>query len=137
MRRILTSIDLSGVVMRHDIQDESLGTVSEAYPHLIFNLFESKLGRRTVNILKYTFPVPKADSKRVMVFSNSDDFISFRHFTFEKRGSRKEDVKLKEVGPRFELTLYRIRLGTLEQNEADDEWVLRPHMNTARKRKAL
>lgn len=123
--------------MRHDIQDKSLGTVSEAFPHLIFHQFVSKLGRRVSNILKYTFPVPKEDAKRVMAFSNSEDTISFRHYTFEKRGSRKEDVTLKEVGPRFEMELYRIRLGTIEQTEADDEWVLRPYMNTAKKRRAL
>lgn len=30
------------------------------------------------NILKYLFPVPKEDSKRVITFANQDDFISFR-----------------------------------------------------------
>ena len=30
------------------------------------------------DVLKYLFPVPKEDSKRVMTFSNEDDFISFR-----------------------------------------------------------
>lgn len=35
---------LHNVVLRHDIKDQ--GTVSEAYPHLIFNNFSSKLGQR-------------------------------------------------------------------------------------------
>ena len=35
---------LSSTVMRHDIPD--VGTMSEAYPHLIFNQFSSKLGKR-------------------------------------------------------------------------------------------
>jgi len=30
------------------------------------------------SILKYLFPVPKDDSRRVMTFSNEDDFISYR-----------------------------------------------------------
>lgn len=30
------------------------------------------------NILKYLFPVPKEDSRRVMTFANQEDFISFR-----------------------------------------------------------
>lgn len=34
---------LSNVVMRHDIEDRA--TVSEAYPHLILDGFESQLGR--------------------------------------------------------------------------------------------
>jgi U3 small nucleolar ribonucleoprotein protein IMP4 len=31
-----------------------------------------------MDVLKYLFPVPKEDSKRVMTFANEDDFISFR-----------------------------------------------------------
>ncbi|CAG8793634.1 13446_t:CDS:2, partial [Acaulospora morrowiae] len=50
---------LHNVVLRHDIQDQ--GTVSEAYPHLIFNNFTTNLGRRVTSILKYLFPVPKED----------------------------------------------------------------------------
>ena len=30
------------------------------------------------NILKYLYPVPKADSKRVITFANHEDYISFR-----------------------------------------------------------
>lgn len=63
--------------MRHDLKAE-LGTVSEAFPHLIFHNFSTKLGKRTTAILKYLFPVPKEESKRVMTFANSQDFISFR-----------------------------------------------------------
>lgn len=35
---------LCNVVMRHDVPD--IGTMSEAYPHLIFHNFTSRLGRR-------------------------------------------------------------------------------------------
>jgi U3 small nucleolar ribonucleoprotein protein IMP4 len=67
---------LYNVVMRHDI--ENCGTMSEQYPHLIFNNFTSQLGKRCVDILKYLFPVPKDDSKRIISFSNNQDYISFR-----------------------------------------------------------
>jgi len=33
---------------------------------------------QVMSILKYLFPVPKDDSRRIMTFSNDDDFISFR-----------------------------------------------------------
>lgn len=52
--------------------------MSEAYPHLIFENFKTKLGNRVSNILKYLFPVPKDDSKRVISFVNESDYISFR-----------------------------------------------------------
>jgi U3 small nucleolar ribonucleoprotein protein IMP4 len=70
-------------VTRHDIKDKSvLGTMSEAYPHLILNNFSTKLGQRTANILKHLFPVPKSDSKRIITFANESDYISFRCVTF-------------------------------------------------------
>eukprot|EP00741_Cyanophora_paradoxa_P015078 tig00020848_g14549.t1 len=124
---------LSNCVLRHDIAEKS--TVSEAYPHLIFHNFTSSLGKRVMNILKYLFPVPKEDSKRVITFANTDDYISFRHHTYDKKGQKQVD--LKEVGPRFEMKVYQIRLGTLDTPEAETEWALRPYMNTARKRQAL
>lgn len=92
---------LYNVVMRHDI--EGSGTMSEAYPHLIFNNFTSNLGKRCMSILKYLFPVPKEDSKRIITFSNSEDYVSFRHHCFKKSADHKNDVDLNEVGPRFEM----------------------------------
>jgi hypothetical protein len=49
-----------------------------------------------------------------------------RHHVFLKTSHR--EVQLAEVGPRFEMRPYEIRQGTLEQSEADVEWVLRPFM---------
>lgn len=107
---------LHNVSLRHDLPAAARGTVSEAYPHLVFADFSSALGARVRDILKYCFPVPKEDSKRVMTFANDGDFISFRcdhnccvplwltatrHHVFVKT-SHKE-VQLAEVGPRFEM----------------------------------
>lgn len=72
---------LSDVVMRHDIPN--IGTMSEQYPHLIFHNFKTPLGERVTAILKYLFPVPKEDSKRIMTFANHDDYISFRHHNYK------------------------------------------------------
>lgn len=69
---------LHNVQLRHDIESYQNSTVSEQYPHLIFDNFSSRLGVRLRDVLKYLFPVPKEDSKRVMTFSNRDDFVSFR-----------------------------------------------------------
>lgn len=126
--------NLSNVVMRHDIP-EAVGTMSEQKPHLIFHNFKTKLGERVVSILKHLFPVPKEDSKRVMTFANHDDYICFRHHTYKKQ---ENQIDLHEVGPRFQLRLYEIKLGTLDTIEAaDTEWVYRPYMNTTRKRRFL
>lgn len=121
-------------VLRHDLPERA-EQMSEAYPHLIFSGFNSKLGSRVMTILKYLFPVPKADSRRTMSFVNQNDIISFRHHVYKSTGHKQ--IELKEVGPRLELKLYQIKLGTLEMTEAENEWVLRPYMNTAKKRKAL
>ncbi|ACI65376.1 predicted protein [Phaeodactylum tricornutum CCAP 1055/1] len=125
---------LSNAVMRHDLNPPA-APMSEAYPHILLNGFNSELGKRAGNILKCLFPVPRADSKRVVTFSNENDFISFRHHMYSKISH--DNVALHEVGPRFEMRLYQIRLGTLEQKEADNEYTLRSFQNTSAKRQVL
>lgn len=74
------------------------------------------------------------DSKRVISFVNQSDYISFRHHTYEMpRGAKS--VALTECGPRFELKIYQIRLGTLDQAHAENEWVLRAYTRSAKKAK--
>ena len=74
---------ISNVVLRHDLKDKA-DPVSEAYPHLIFNGFNSTLGDRISDILKHLFPLPKIETKRVITFNNDSDFISFRHHIYKK-----------------------------------------------------
>jgi len=124
---------LTNVVTRHDIKAKE--TVSEVYPHLIFDNFTSKLGARTQNVLKYLFPVPKHESKRVITFANRNDFISFRHHMYNKTSHK--DVELKEVGPRFEMRLFQIKLGTIEQTEAQNEYVYRPYLSNSKTKNLL
>ncbi|CAF3823473.1 unnamed protein product [Rotaria sordida] len=127
------SFSLSNVVMRHDVPN--VGPMSEQYPHLIFSNMTSKLGQRTMNILKYLFPVPKEDSHRTITFVNQDDYISFRHHIYKKNEGQ---IELTELGPRFEMKLYQIKLGTIDQLDAcDTEWQYRPYMNTTKKRQFL
>ncbi|KAH8830754.1 anticodon-binding protein [Flagelloscypha sp. PMI_526] len=125
---------LSNVTLRHDIGSYRESTVSEQYPHLIFENFSSSLGDRIRDVLKFLFPVPKEDSKRVMTFANEDDFIAFRHHVFVKQGKQ---VQLAEVGPRFQMKPYEIRQGTVEEEAAEKEWVLAHYARTSKKRKLL
>ncbi|CAO2199866.1 unnamed protein product [Urochloa humidicola] len=126
---------LLNVVTRHDIKDrKAMGKMSEAYPHLVLDIFSTKIDERTATILKHLFPVPRPDSKRIITFANRDTYISFRHHVYEKSGGPKS-IDLKEVGPRFELRLYQIKSGTVKQNVARSEFVLRPYINTAKKQK--
>lgn len=46
-------------------------------------------------------------------------------------------METKELGPRFELKPYQIVLGTVDQVSAQKEWVLRPYMNSAKKKSYL
>jgi len=123
--RPTASFSLSNVVMRHDVPD--VGPMSEQYPHLIFSNLTSKLGQRTMHILKYLFPVPKEDSHRTITFANQDDYISFRlvktkrffcfliiqylncefssHHVFKKNEGQ---IELTELGPRFEMKCNRL-----------------------------
>mmetsp|Transcript_23056 Transcript_23056/g.49378 ORF Transcript_23056/g.49378 Transcript_23056/m.49378 type:complete len:301 (+) Transcript_23056:127-1029(+) len=128
---------LSGGALRHDLEGGA-APMSEAYPHVILNNFQTQLGRRVGNILKCLFPIPKPDTRRIVTFSNDNDHISFRHHVYSKEGGNTTDkVTLYEVGPRFEMRLYQIKLGTLEMKDAETEYVLRPYMNTASKTTVL
>jgi len=125
---------LSNVVTRHDIKDE-LDSMSLVNPHLIFNGFTTPLGKRVQAILMHLFPVPKDQSQRVLTFSNDGDFISFRHHTWEIEGHK--NIVLTEVGPRFEMRLYKVILGTIEMQQAETEYTLRNFMNTSNKKTVL
>ena len=94
---------LSNVVLRHDLKDK-VDPVSEAYPHLIFDNFSTKIGDRITDILKHIWPMPKIDTKRIVTFANRDDFISFRHHVYRKADHKT--VETKELGPRFEMKPY-------------------------------
>jgi U3 small nucleolar ribonucleoprotein protein IMP4 len=176
------SFAISNCVMRLDVQNASAAasaynsteeqgsastsTVSEAYPHLVFHGFNTTLGKRVSDILRFLFPVPKPDSKRVMTLYNMNDFVSFRHHVYswgdktdDKIGSKrkrphdnddvenehemtsqtskskivdKREIILQEVGPRFELRPFEIKLGTIDNKDAEVEWVLHSFTNSAK-----
>ncbi|VVA93589.1 unnamed protein product [Arabis nemorensis] len=129
---------LLNVVTRHEIEiKKTRGKMPEQFPHLIFNNFTSPLGKRISNILKHIFPVPKPDAKRIVTFANQSDYISFRNHVYDKGDGGPKSIELKEIGPRFELRPYQVKLGTVEQNEADTEWVITPYTNTAKKRQFI
>lgn len=135
------SFSLHNVVLRHDIPGSVRGTVSEAYPHLIFDGFSSRLGRRVCRALKHVFPPREAPSSknprpgnRVVTFKNVDDSIEVRHHNFVRTGY--DSVELAEVGPRMTLRLFEIRAGTLDK-EGDVEWHLSQYTRTARKKNYL
>ncbi|ESW99426.1 hypothetical protein KL918_001643 [Ogataea parapolymorpha] len=124
---------LHNVVLRHDILN--VGSQSEAYPHLVFENFTSKLGKRVVQVLKHLFPPGvKPQSPRVISFVNNEDFISVRQHLYVRT---KDDVELSEVGPRFEMRLFEVRLGTMDYKDADVEWMLRRFVRTGNRKNYL
>lgn len=118
---------LHNVILRHDIPNSIRGTVSESYPHLIFEGFSTALGKRVVTILKHLFPPREAvkvrEGNRVVTFALTDgDYISLRQHVYVRTGYKS--VELAEVGPRMEMKLFDLRLGTVENINADCEWRL-------------
>jgi U3 small nucleolar ribonucleoprotein protein IMP4 len=124
---------LHNVKLRHDLPE--IGNSSESYPHLVFENFTSELGKRVVKIMKHLFPPGvKKDSSRVITFINNDDFISVRHHMYVKT---KDTVELSEVGPRFEMRLYELRLGLLDNKDSEVEWQLRRFIRTGNRKNYL
>ncbi|KAG7194404.1 snoRNA-binding rRNA-processing protein imp4 [Scheffersomyces spartinae] len=124
---------LHNVKLRHDLPN--LGNVSESYPHLIFENFTTPLGKRVEQVLKHLFPPgAKKDSTRVITFVNNEDFISVRHHVYVKH---RDGVELSELGPRFEMKLYEIKLGVLDNKDADTEFQVRRYIRTANRKNYL
>ena len=127
---------LHNVKLRHDLTN--IGNVSESYPHLVFENFTTKLGGRVVQVLKHLFPprspAVKDEGNRVISFINNDDYISVRHHVYVRT---KDGVELSEVGPRFEMRLYEVKLGLLDNKNADIEWQLRRFIRTANRKNYL
>lgn len=130
------SFSLHNVVLRADIPNASRGTVSESYPHLIFEGFTTELGARVVKILKHIFPPrdgPQKVGNRVVTFKNVEDSIEVRHHVFVQTGYK--DVELAEVGPRMTMRCFEIKGGTLEKDAGGDvEWALTQYTRTGRKK---
>jgi len=135
------SFSLHNVVLRHDIPGSVRGTVSEAYPHLIFDGFTTPLGQRVVKVLKHIFPPREPITNktkignRVVTFKNIDDSIEVRHHVFVRTGY--DSIELSEVGPRMTMRMFEIRGGTLENKDGDVEWHLTQYTRTAKKKNYL
>ena len=133
------SFSLHNVVLRADIPNFSRGTVSESYPHLIFEGFTTRLGRRVVQILKHIFPPrdgPQRVGNRAITFKNFEDSIEVRHHVFVQTGYRS--VELAEVGPRLTMRCFEIRGGTLERESGGEvEWALTQFTRTSLKKDYL
>ncbi|KAK8044687.1 Brix-domain-containing protein [Apiospora rasikravindrae] len=126
---------------RHDIPGSIRGTVSESYPHILFEGFSTRLGRRVCRVLRNLFPPrdPLAGQNklgsRVVTFVNINDSIEIRHHVFVKTGY--DSVELSEVGPRMTMRIFEIRNGLLDNKDADVEWHLSQYTRTGRKKDYL
>lgn len=132
------SFSLHNVMLRADIPNASRGTVSESYPHLIFEGFSTRLGKRVMKILQHIFPPrdgPQKVGNRVVTFKNVDDSVEVRHHVFVQTSYR--EVELAEVGPRMTMRCFEIRGGTLEKDAGEVEWNLTQYTRTARKKNYL
>ena len=70
---------LHNVVLRGDIPGSLRGTVSEQYPHLIFDGFSTRLGNRVVKILKNLFPPMDPLNIKPKVGGRAVTFKVFKH----------------------------------------------------------
>ena len=71
---------------------------------------------------------------RMIAVLFAQDYISFRHHTYEQPKGIKS-MQLTEVGPRFEAKVYQVKLGTLDQQHAENEWVVHAYTRSAKKAK--
>ncbi|CAL6053800.1 U3_small nucleolar ribonucleoprotein IMP4 [Hexamita inflata] len=125
-------LNVSDVLMRQEVNPEA--TVLEKAPQLIFENLNQKIGKRLQRIMGHLFPKPKDESDRVVSFVNRSDTILFRNYQFTKVG---KEVLLKEQGPRFNLTPYKIMVDAVDSKAEEAEWNLSKFTNTAFKKQVL
>jgi U3 small nucleolar ribonucleoprotein protein IMP4 len=125
---------LYNVIPRHQIGTrKDLGTIPEKYPNLIFEGFDTNVGNRTKNILKYIFPYSQKGAKSVISFVNRAGYINFRYHSFEEK--KKHTVNLIEIGPRFQMMLYKIKIGGVDSRFSELDWIYRPFIRCWKKRR--
>ncbi|CAD7965307.1 unnamed protein product [Amoebophrya sp. A120] len=70
---------------------------SDANPELLLNNFSTRLGRRVARQLATAFPQkPDFNGRRSVTFHNQRDFIFFRHYRYEFKGSKRTGAKQKK-----------------------------------------
>ena len=85
---------------------------TEEYPELIAKRFTTKLGERVVRMLQAIFPsIPNVQARQTVTFHNQRDYIFVRRHRYEFKS--REDVGIREVGPRFTLRLKSLNLGIM------------------------
>ncbi|CAG9980393.1 unnamed protein product [Clonostachys byssicola] len=133
------SFSLHNVTPRSDLPGYLKGTIPESYPHLIFDGFTTKLGKRVQRILTHLFPPRDGSMKlgnRVVTFKRlDDDSIECRHHLYVRTGY--DQLELSEVGPRMTMRVYEIRNCTIDNKEGDVEWQYSHYTRTSRKKTHL
>lgn len=108
---------------------------------LIFEGFNSRLGKRIKRVLQHLFPPREPITNqnkagnRAITFVNQDDIIEVRHHVFVR--TSYQSVELSEVGPRMSMRPFEIRGGALDNKDGDVEWQLTQYTRTARKKNYL
>ena len=120
--------------LNHEIHHH--GNVTDHYPELILNNFNTIVGRRIARFFAALVPQqPEFKGRRVMTFHNQRDFIFFRHhrYMFDENSKGKIHTNLQEIGPRFTLKLEKIQHGTFDNKFGELEWNAKSDMYTSRK----
>lgn len=121
---------LHNVVSPSETNSTSLSTGT---PGVVFDNLSTKLGLRVQRVLSHLFPplsTAGAAPKKVISFTNAEDFILFRQHQVERRGG----VEIQPLVPQFDMRLFEIRASTFEVEHLDKEYVYRPYLNTSRKK---
>ncbi|EFN56422.1 hypothetical protein CHLNCDRAFT_51897 [Chlorella variabilis] len=118
--------------LRHQVELEDDNT---AVPRTHIDDEYAHAGERDPKILITTSRDP---SSRLVQFAKEVKLLFPNSQRVNRGGMMPKGAKsitLKECGPRFELKLYQIKLGTLDQPHAENEFVLRSYTNSAKRSK--
>ncbi|EPR78728.1 BRIX domain protein [Spraguea lophii 42_110] len=97
---------------------------------LIVDGFKSEIGIRVKNMLQSMFNCDADKENRIVVFCNKNDIIKYREYIVDGCN------KMEKVESRFDMVLYKIVKGTVD-DEGEEIYKIRRFINTAAKNYVL
>lgn len=125
-----TFFQLTSLVLASDMKGS--GAFTESKSEIIFNHFDTRVGRRIGRQIASLFPLdPEFEARRAITFHNQRDMIFFRHHRYVFRNEKK--CSLMEVGPRFTMKMHSVQEGTFDIEKGLYEFMWRPDLQVDRK----
>ncbi|AAK39878.1 U3 snoRNP protein IMP4 (nucleomorph) [Guillardia theta] len=93
-------------------------------PILLISNLNTPIGSRISKIITNLYPKSSNNSKRIISYVGLSNNIVCNQYLFQKKNYNNENMKLKNIGPRFFLRPFKIILGNISEINSNVEWII-------------